>query len=71
MNDREDATSHFQAGEAFFQQGDYEKACEEYEQAIALQPDYADAYNSWGNALGKLQQYEEASKKYEEATKIK
>jgi Tfp pilus assembly protein PilF len=55
---------HFQEAEVFFGRGEYVKACEEFEQAIELNPDYANAYNSWGVALGSLEQYEEAIVKF-------
>jgi tetratricopeptide (TPR) repeat protein len=64
---------HFQLAEAFFRQGEYVKACEEYEQAIKPNPDNpdnADAYFKWGIALGSLEQYEEAIAKYQKATEL-
>lgn len=47
---------HFQLGEAFFGQGEYVKACEEYEQAIADQQDCWEIYHNWGVALCKTSQ---------------
>ena len=51
-------TDHFQSAEAFFQQGDFEKACEEYEQAVVIQSDHVEAYIGWGRTLNELNKYE-------------
>ena len=63
-------TDHFQLAEEFFQQGEFEKACEEYEQAVVLQADHLEAYIGWGRALNKLNQYEEAITKYQKAIEL-
>ncbi len=63
-------TDHFQLAEEFFKQGEFEKACEEYEQAILLQSDHVEAYISWGDALFNLKNYEEAITKYKEVIKL-
>ncbi|MEB3191387.1 MAG: tetratricopeptide repeat protein [Snowella sp.] len=60
-------TNHFQLAEKFFQQGEFEKACEEYEQAIVLQLDHVEAYIGWGRALSVLKKYQEAIAKYQQA----
>ncbi|MBW4497732.1 MAG: serine protease [Oscillatoria princeps RMCB-10] len=43
-----DATAHFSQGFALEQQGDLKGALAEYSQAIAMNPNYADAYNNRG-----------------------
>jgi protein O-GlcNAc transferase len=41
-----------------------------YDRAIALKPDYAEAYNNRGNVLRELKQFEEALANYEQAIKL-
>jgi tetratricopeptide (TPR) repeat protein len=60
-------TDHFQLAVEFFNQGEFEKACEEYEQAIVLQWNNLGAYIGWGNALYNLKEYEDAITKYQKA----
>jgi tetratricopeptide (TPR) repeat protein len=42
-----------------------------YKNAVALKPDYAEAYNNWGATLNKLRRYEEAAEVLENAKKSK
>lgn len=57
-------TDHFQLAEAFFEQGEFEKAYEEYKQAIILQPDNLEAYIGWERALNELNKHEELNVYY-------
>jgi tetratricopeptide (TPR) repeat protein len=45
----------------------YEQAIADYDQAIALNPEYATAYNNRGNAYSDLKQYEQAIADYDQA----
>ena len=49
----------------------YGRAIMEYNEAIRLKPNYADAYNNRGNAYGKLDQYQRAIADYNEAIRLK
>jgi tetratricopeptide (TPR) repeat protein len=42
-----------------------------FEQAIKIKPDYHDAWSNRGNALRKLERYEEAIASYDQAIKFK
>jgi tetratricopeptide (TPR) repeat protein len=51
---------HKDLGNILFCQGKYECAVSNYQQALALNPDFAEAYNNLGAALTALERYEEA-----------
>jgi tetratricopeptide (TPR) repeat protein len=50
---------HVARGNDFYSRGDYERAINEYEQALGRDPDYADAHVNKGAALLELDRYEE------------
>ena len=50
--------------------GRYKEAITNYNKAIELKPDYAEAYNNRGNALNKLGENEEATYSYYKALKL-
>jgi tetratricopeptide (TPR) repeat protein len=45
----------------------YQRAIEDYDRAIQLKPDYADAYNNRGNAYSDLKQHQRAIEDYDRA----
>ena len=49
-NITESAESHFDKGNALYNQGDYESAISAYDNALDLNPDLATAYFNRGNA---------------------
>ena len=49
----------------------HEEALASYDKAIALKPDYAEAYNNRGNALKDLKRHEEALASYDKAIALK
>ncbi len=51
---------HYYLGAAYIDNGEYEKAKSELDNAIRIKPDYADAYNSLGIYYYKVGHYEEA-----------
>ncbi|MCH7521715.1 MAG: tetratricopeptide repeat protein, partial [Candidatus Marinimicrobia bacterium] len=50
--------------------GQYPRAIEDYDQAIRLDADYADAYNNRGNAYDKLGQRERAIQDWRKACEL-
>ena len=72
--DKESLQDFLQANELFKQaygSKDLEEECRLYEQAVRLKPDFPEALNNWGNALGKLKRFEEAIQKYQQALQFK
>ena len=58
-------------GNALKEQGKLEEAIEAYNKALAIKPDYAEAYNNMGNALKEQGKLEEAIEAYNKALAIK
>ena len=58
-------------GIALQEQGKLEEAIEAYNKALAIKPDYAEAYNNMGNALQEQGKLEEAIEAYNKALAIK
>ena len=58
-------------GIALQDQGKLEEAIEAYSKALAIKPDYAEAYNNMGNALKDQGKLEEAIEAYSKALAIK
>lgn len=58
-------------GDAHFNQGSFDKAAACYQQAIACDPEYAEAYNNWGNACQELNLMQEAEHCLRRAVEIK
>ncbi len=48
---------------------EYKEAITQYQEALALDPNYANAYLGWGVALYNLKEYDEAIEKFKEAIK--
>jgi tetratricopeptide (TPR) repeat protein len=51
--------------------GRYQSAVDDFNEAIRLKPDYADAYNNRGGAYFKLRRYQLAVKDFNEAIRLK
>ena len=49
----------------------HDEAIADYDQAIRLKPDYAEAYNNRGNAKRALERHDEAIVDYNEAIRLK
>jgi len=56
----DDADLHNNLGQRYEQRGEYRKAIEEYQKAIALRPDFHATYNNLAVCYGKLGMYGEA-----------
>ena len=63
---------HFNVGDALFKSGDYEKALQEFEQALKLPGDRAraQAHYNIGNTLFQQQDYEKAIEAYKQALQL-
>ena len=70
MANRNEAKKHFEIGNDFYQQGNYREACNSYQKATEIDPNFADAYFKWGNVLADLKKYEEAIEKYQKVIEI-
>ena len=58
-------------GNALKEQGKLDEAIACYKRAIALKPDYHEAYNNLGNALKSRGRFEEAKACYQKALELK
>lgn len=66
----EEAVTHYEAGVAAYDAGDYEGAIDEFNQAIVRAPDYAGAYYQRGLAYWMLDKNDLALLDFEEATNL-
>ena len=68
---RVDATGFFEQGNAFVNNKNYTEAINAYEKAIAIEPDYFEAWNGKADAHNRAQQFTEALVASDQALKIK
>ena len=61
------AQIHHRQGMSFYDDGEYQKAIEEFSQTIELDPQYAEAYYIRGHSYANLGQYERAIEDYDKA----
>jgi len=66
-----DLEGFIKKGDKCFENGDYEKAMEYYEEAINIEQKCAEAWYKKGNVLSRIEEDEKALEAYENATKIK
>ncbi len=57
-------------GNLYFKKGEYKKAIQEFEKAIALQPDFAPAYNRLGMAYAILKDLEKAEQNFKKVIEL-
>ncbi len=67
---KKDAEYYFNQGNLKASLKQYEEAIEDFDEAIKLDPEYADAYNNRGNLKASLKQYEEAIEDFNKAIKL-
>ena len=65
------AKDHFNRGNDYYEQGDYEKALASYKEAIRIKPDDVDAHGKLGLAYANLNRYDEALVSFKESIRIK
>lgn len=58
-------------GDTAFQAGRYEEAIASYDKAVAIKPDYHEAWSNRGASLGRLGRYEEAIASFDKALEFK
>ena len=63
--------AYYNRGKAYRNIGQYQRAIENFTEAIRLQPDYADAYNSRGLVYGKLGQQQHIIEDFSEVIRLK
>ena len=64
------AKSHLEAGNAFVDQEQFTQAAAEYQKAIHLDPEYAEAYNNLGISLAEQGEMADAVKAFRQAVRI-
>ena len=64
------AVSYYNRGNAYAKLKKHDKAIEDYNKAIELDPEYATAYYNRGNAYAKLKKYEKAIEDYNKAIEL-
>ena len=63
--------AYYELGNAFKQQGNFDKAMSNYSKALKINPNYAEAHNNLGYILAYQKHYKEAIDHYKEALRIK
>jgi tetratricopeptide (TPR) repeat protein len=59
------ADDYFKTGTTYFTEGNYEKAIQDYKQAIKIDPNHINSHLNLGEAYYQKGMYEEAKKEYE------
>ena len=70
IEDPTSAEAYVDRGNKFYNQGDYQAAISDYDEAIRLDPEYARAYFNRGNAKDELGDVEGAISDYDEAIRL-
>lgn len=66
-----EAKDFYNQGNDLYASKDYEKAFEFYDKAVAIKPDYYQAWRNRGDALDELKRHQEAIESYDKAVAIK
>lgn len=62
--------THNNLGDVYGRQGDKQKSLQEFQKAIELKPNYADAYHNAGNVYRELNQKDKALEHYQKAVQL-
>ena len=66
----QDADNYFDRGNAWYDQGEYDKAIADFDQAIRLKPNFADVYVRRGNAWFHKGEYDKAIADYNQVLRV-
>ena len=69
--DSKDAYALYNRGRSLQELKRFDEALASYDKALALKPDYADAFNNRGLALQELRRFDEALLSFERALTVK
>ena len=65
-----DATAFLARGSAWALKGEYDKAIQDFDEAIRLEPNRGDAFNNRGDAWDAKQEYDKAIRDFDEAIRL-
>jgi tetratricopeptide (TPR) repeat protein len=65
-----DAAAFLARGSAWALKGEYDKAIQDYDEAIRLEPNRGDAFNNRGDAWDAKQEYDKAIRDFDEAIRL-
>ena len=71
LDQKKIADAHYNCGNAYFMQGDFDRAIQDYSETIKLNPHFADAYNNRGNAYSDKGDFDQAIQDYSKAIELK
>lgn len=61
---------YLKSGDDFYEEGNYIGACNEYQRAIDLDPDFVDAHHSLGHSFFNLEKYDKAVDNFKRCTEL-
>ena len=71
LDQKKIADAHYNCGNAYFMQGDFDRAIQDYSETIKLNPHFADAYNNRGKAYFMQGDFDRAIADFNKAIKLK
>jgi tetratricopeptide (TPR) repeat protein len=63
--------AHYKLGEAYYSNGQLDRSIEQYETALRLKPDYAEAHNNLGGVYAAKGHFDRAAEEYQTALRLK
>ena len=66
----DESVTHYNLGNAYYEQGKLNEAIAEYKKAIEIDPDFADAYYNLGNVYDEREELEQAIVHYKEFIRL-